>query len=124
MQKYFQGRSVFPSTFFLHKHIAKFNVIQLYNRLKLIYFCLLINLLVNFSYEIMTDNVKVATISLENGTAQKTNGALRLLESEQEKKERMLSLKIVYFTMFLVSLGFSIVLTGIWPYLDKVRTCY
>jgi ceroid-lipofuscinosis MFS transporter 7 len=32
----------------------------------------------------------------------------------------MWSLRIIYFTMFLISLGFSIVLTGIWPYLDKV----
>ena len=44
----------------------------------------------------------------------------QILETEEEKKQRQLSLKIIYFTMFLISLGFSIVLTGIWPYLDKV----
>lgn len=26
----------------------------------------------------------------------------------------------MYFTMFLMALGFSVVLTGVWPYLDKV----
>lgn len=45
-----------------------------------------------------------------------------VIETAQEKKERHLSLQIIYFTMFLISLGFSIILTGIWPYLDKVRT--
>lgn len=47
------------------------------------------------------------------------NGVL-LLETEAEKRERIFSLRIIYFTMFLISLGFSIVLTGIWPYLDRV----
>jgi hypothetical protein len=42
------------------------------------------------------------------------------LETPQEKKERMISIRIIYFTMFLMSLGFSIILTGVWPYLDKV----
>jgi hypothetical protein len=53
------------------------------------------------------------TDSPENGTA-------KVIETEQERRERLLSLKIIYFTMFLISLGFSIILTGIWPYLDKV----
>lgn len=43
-----------------------------------------------------------------------------ILETEAEKKMRYLSLRIIYFTMFLMTLGFSIILTGIWPYLDKV----
>lgn len=42
------------------------------------------------------------------------------LETEQEKKERWRSIRIIYFTMFLMSLGFSVVLTGVWPFLDKV----
>ena len=49
-----------------------------------------------------------------------SNSTTMLLETEDAKRERLLSLKIVYFTMFLMSLGFSIILTGIWPYLDKV----
>lgn len=48
--------------------------------------------------------------------------ALEELETEAEKKERWRSIYIVYFTMFLMSLGFSIILTGVWPYLDKVKT--
>jgi ceroid-lipofuscinosis MFS transporter 7 len=42
------------------------------------------------------------------------------LETQQEKRERWISIRIIYFTMFLMSLGFSIILTGVWPYLDKV----
>jgi hypothetical protein len=48
------------------------------------------------------------------------NGPEIIIETEQEKKERLLSLKILYFTVFLISLGHSIILNGIWPYLDKV----
>lgn len=46
---------------------------------------------------------------------------LQILETEDERRTRLLSLKIIYFTMFLMTLGFSIILTGIWPYLDKVQ---
>ncbi|XP_069696641.1 major facilitator superfamily domain-containing protein 8 [Periplaneta americana] len=42
------------------------------------------------------------------------------LETPQEKRERWISIRIIYFTMFLMSLGFSIILTGVWPYLDKL----
>lgn len=42
------------------------------------------------------------------------------LETEQEYKERWRSIYIIYFTMFLISLGFSIIVTGVWPYLDEV----
>nr|XP_023023501.1 major facilitator superfamily domain-containing protein 8 [Leptinotarsa decemlineata]XP_023023502.1 major facilitator superfamily domain-containing protein 8 [Leptinotarsa decemlineata] len=42
------------------------------------------------------------------------------LESPQEYKERWRSIYIIYFTMFLISLGFSIIVTGVWPYLDKL----
>lgn len=44
------------------------------------------------------------------------------LETVFEKKERWRSIYVIYFTMFLMSLGFSIILTGVWPYLDKVNT--
>lgn len=43
------------------------------------------------------------------------------LESPQERRERWRSVYVIYFTMFQMSLGFSIVLTGVWPYLDKVN---
>lgn len=42
------------------------------------------------------------------------------LETEQQYKERWRSIYIIYFTMFLISLGFSIIVTGVWPYLDEV----
>lgn len=42
------------------------------------------------------------------------------LETCKEYKERWISIYIIYFTMFLISVGFSIILTGVWPYLDKV----
>lgn len=57
----------------------------------------------------------VAENGIKNGIKVQT-----ILETEEEKKQRQLSLRIIYFTMFLISLGFSIVLTGIWPYLDTV----
>lgn len=63
-----------------------------------------------------------------NGTVENGNGVNKnepkgkiILETDEEKRDRVLSLRIIYFTMFLISLGFSIVLTGIWPYLDKVK---
>ncbi|KAK9498571.1 hypothetical protein O3M35_003172 [Rhynocoris fuscipes] len=42
------------------------------------------------------------------------------LESASDRRERWASIRIMYFTMFLMSLGFSVVLTGVWPYLRKL----
>ncbi|EDW93740.1 major facilitator superfamily domain-containing protein 8 [Drosophila yakuba] len=42
------------------------------------------------------------------------------LETLEEYKQRWRSVRIIYFTMFLMALGFSIILTGIWPYLNKL----
>ncbi|VEN62334.1 unnamed protein product [Callosobruchus maculatus] len=42
------------------------------------------------------------------------------LETPQQYRERWRSIYIIYFTMFLISLGFSIIVTGVWPYLDKL----
>ncbi|XP_003706792.1 CLN7/MFS domain-containing 8 [Megachile rotundata] len=42
------------------------------------------------------------------------------LETVSERKKRWRSIYVIYFTMFLMSLGFSIILTGVWPYLDKL----
>ncbi|XP_018353735.1 PREDICTED: major facilitator superfamily domain-containing protein 8 [Trachymyrmex septentrionalis] len=42
------------------------------------------------------------------------------LETELERKERWRSIYTIYFTMFLMSLGFSIIITGVWPYLGKL----
>lgn len=61
------------------------------------------------------------TSTVENGD--KNAKQVQALETDKEREERFCSLRIIYFTMFLISLGFSIVLTGIWPYLDKVCYC-
>ncbi|XP_054085670.1 major facilitator superfamily domain-containing protein 8 isoform X1 [Zeugodacus cucurbitae] len=42
------------------------------------------------------------------------------LETLDEYRSRWRSVRVIYFTMFLMSLGFSIILTGIWPYLNKL----
>ncbi|KAF5280086.1 hypothetical protein FQA39_LY18153 [Lamprigera yunnana] len=42
------------------------------------------------------------------------------LETALQHRERWRSIYIIYFTMFLISLGFSIIITGVWPYLDKL----
>lgn len=42
------------------------------------------------------------------------------LETAEEYKQRWRSIYIIYFTMFIVSVGFTIVFTGVWPYLDKL----
>lgn len=44
------------------------------------------------------------------------------LETEVEFKRRWLSVLVIYFTIFLMTLGFGITLTGVWPYLDKVNS--
>ncbi len=54
----------------------------------------------------------------KNGNA-KIN-AEKALESDEEKKYRFLSLYIIYFTLFLQSLGLAIAMTGVWPYVSKV----
>lgn len=67
----------------------------------------------------MTDTNGSVENTLENGD-KNDEQTQPILETDKEREERQLSLWIIYFTMFLISLGFSIVLTGIWPYLDKV----
>ncbi|XP_055855340.1 major facilitator superfamily domain-containing protein 8 isoform X1 [Episyrphus balteatus] len=42
------------------------------------------------------------------------------LETLEEYNKRWVSVRVIYFTMFLMSLAFSIILTGVWPFLDKL----
>lgn len=57
----------------------------------------------------------------KNGNT-KINGNIdKALESDEDKKDRYLSLYIVYFTLFLQSLGLAICMTGVWPYVSKVK---
>lgn len=62
----------------------------------------------------------------ENGNAEKmANGnPQKFHETKNEKAERFKSLYIVYFTLFLQSLGLAIAMTGIWPYLNKVSDLF
>lgn len=39
---------------------------------------------------------------------------------QDEHKSRWRSIRVMYFTMFLSSVGFTIVITSLWPYLQKV----
>uniref|UniRef100_A0A2K5RFI4 Major facilitator superfamily domain containing 8 n=1 Tax=Cebus imitator TaxID=2715852 RepID=A0A2K5RFI4_CEBIM len=43
-----------------------------------------------------------------------------ILETEEHYKSRWRSIRILYLTMFLSSVGFSIVIMSIWPYLQKI----
>lgn len=83
-------------------------------------------------YHLLTDKnwKKISTMSVdvmadgnEHRTADDAQNAEKgqVLETEHERKARINSLRIIYFTMFLMTLGFSIILTGIWPYLSKVN---
>ncbi|XP_059057388.1 major facilitator superfamily domain-containing protein 8 [Achroia grisella] len=58
----------------------------------------------------------------KNGlTAEAGKSCMELLETEEQRRERWRSVYVIYFTMFQMSLGFSIALTGVWPYLDKLE---
>uniref|UniRef100_A0A5F9DQS4 Major facilitator superfamily domain containing 8 n=1 Tax=Oryctolagus cuniculus TaxID=9986 RepID=A0A5F9DQS4_RABIT len=43
-----------------------------------------------------------------------------VVETEEHYKSRWRSIRILYLTMFLSSVGFSIVIMSIWPYLQKI----
>ncbi|KAM5255584.1 major facilitator superfamily domain-containing protein 8 [Ctenodactylus gundi] len=43
-----------------------------------------------------------------------------IIESEEHYRSRWRSIRILYLTMFLSSVGFSIVIMSIWPYLQKI----
>ncbi|XP_053311522.1 major facilitator superfamily domain-containing protein 8 [Spea bombifrons] len=42
------------------------------------------------------------------------------VETHQQHKSRWWSIRVMYLTMFLSSVGFSIVMTSVWPYLQKI----
>lgn len=61
----------------------------------------------------------------KNGDVKKleNNGkaaVVKELETPAETKDRLKSLYVVYFTLFLQSLGLAICMTGVWPYISKV----
>lgn len=58
----------------------------------------------------------------ENGATEAARMLQPPIENARARRERWRSVYVIYFTMFQMSLGFSIVLTGVWPYLDKAST--
>uniref|UniRef100_A0A8C5T5P0 Uncharacterized protein n=1 Tax=Malurus cyaneus samueli TaxID=2593467 RepID=A0A8C5T5P0_9PASS len=46
-----------------------------------------------------------------------------VVETQEHYKSRWRSIWIMYLTMFLSSVGFSIVIMSVWPYLQKVCKC-
>ena len=77
----------------------------------------------------MADRDKVYTIEddsapVTNNTSTKPNlepmSVSQQLETPEEYKLRKKSHMIVYFTAFIMSIGFSLVLTSVWPYLKQV----
>ncbi|XP_068569460.1 major facilitator superfamily domain-containing protein 8-like [Cebidichthys violaceus] len=42
------------------------------------------------------------------------------LPQDEEYKSRWRSIRVMYFTMFLSSVGFTLVITSLWPYLQKI----
>lgn len=47
-------------------------------------------------------------------------GEIKCLETKDEENARLKSLYIVYFTLFLQSLGLAITMTGVYPYFKNV----
>ena len=43
------------------------------------------------------------------------------METALEKRQRMISLYIVHTSMFVFALGNSVIMMGVWPYLQAVR---
>ncbi|XP_068136078.1 major facilitator superfamily domain-containing protein 8 [Hyperolius riggenbachi] len=43
-----------------------------------------------------------------------------IVETQEHNKSRWWSIRVMYLTMFLSSVGFSIVVTSIWPYLQRI----
>ena len=46
------------------------------------------------------------------------------LESSEEKRIRYRSIRIGQVALLIFAIGFSIVLTGVYPYMTQVRHCY
>jgi hypothetical protein len=68
----------------------------------------------------MKSEIETERNNLPNFENEVKSNVPELLETREEKHKRMLSLYIIYFTMFLMTLGFSIILTGVYPFLTKV----
>jgi len=49
---------------------------------------------------------------------------VRQLETDEQRRTRHKSHLIIYITSFTMSIGFSMVLTPIWPYLKQVKCLF
>lgn len=61
----------------------------------------------------------VKWLSLKQPEKQRVLG----LETEAEYRARWISIRVLYFTGFVMFLAFGIVATGVWPYLKSVMSC-
>jgi ceroid-lipofuscinosis MFS transporter 7 len=61
--------------------------------------------------------MKKSSIEDEGDSAKNANTNV---EDPADRKSRMRSIYIIHFAMLIFSLGFSIILTGVYPYLKQV----
>jgi len=66
------------------------------------------------------DPVQSSSDSEIAGTKPDIEDVSDLLETPEEKKARKRSHWVAYTTMFVMSIGFSIVLSGVWPYMQEL----
>jgi hypothetical protein len=69
------------------------------------FFKILMKFLISFVFRRNTNRTEYKTVDLE---------------TFEERRTRWRSIRIIYLTMFVMSTGFTIILTGVWPYLKKV----
>lgn len=62
----------------------------------------------------------IATITGGDSPPAYKDDPARLLEKPEERRARKRSHWVAYTTMFVMSIGFSIVLSGVWPYLHEL----
>lgn len=63
----------------------------------------------------------ITTLTTKGFPTEEEEGLMSLYESKAERKSRRRSLVVAYVTMFVMSTGFSIVLTGVWPYMQTLN---
>lgn len=63
----------------------------------------------------------IVTISTRGGSISYEKEPALLFETPAQKKSRRRSLWVAYTTMFVMSIGFSIVLTGVFPYMQTLN---
>ncbi|XP_068240919.1 major facilitator superfamily domain-containing protein 8-like [Palaemon carinicauda] len=63
----------------------------------------------------------ISTLSTKGYPTEEDQGLISLYETKAERKSRRRSLNVAFVTMFVMSTGFSIVLTGVWPYMQTLN---